>query len=232
MANANGYHYESCRNSTVIAHRLSIYVPNIFLPTKNPQKLVMDLNLHLATFRDMLINVGQSKDNPELRERIRKYRHICLEESKHASEVMIDLAKSSAEVSDTSHATLLFQLLQLFLNELFKCYRLIQIIPMDMSKLYEHRSRPTNIGNVLGQLLLCKQIAPDFNQEELNSIMNAIKDIKTLQKELQKYITQDEFQINGESLDPHKSLQYLIRNDRRPSKRNCLLCCASSQKYV
>lgn len=53
----------------------------------------MDLNLHLTVFRDMLIHVGQSKDNPELRERIRKYRHICLEESKHANEVIVDLMK-------------------------------------------------------------------------------------------------------------------------------------------
>ncbi|XP_061399395.1 uncharacterized protein LOC133335105 [Musca vetustissima] len=133
---------------------------------------------------------------------------------------------------DTSHATLLYQLLQLFTNELLKCYRLIQIIPMDMSKLYENRSRPTNFGNVLGQLLLCKQIAPDFNQEELCSIVKALEDIKLLITELKKYLPDTEIQNNGDFADPHKSVQYLMRNDRSRRKHNCLLCCASSPKYL
>lgn len=53
----------------------------------------MDINSHLAMFRDMLINVGQYKDNPELRERIRKYRHLIVEECKHATEVMTEIVK-------------------------------------------------------------------------------------------------------------------------------------------
>lgn len=56
-------------------------------------QLVMDINSHLAMFRDMLINVGQYKDNPELRERIRKYRHLIVEECKHATEVMTEIVK-------------------------------------------------------------------------------------------------------------------------------------------
>lgn len=39
-------------------------------------------------------------------------------------------------LSDNPHLVLLFYLSQLFLRELFKSYRLIQVVPMDMSGYY------------------------------------------------------------------------------------------------
>lgn len=39
-------------------------------------------------------------------------------------------------LSDNPHLVLLFYLAQLFLRELFKSYRLIQVVPMDMSGYY------------------------------------------------------------------------------------------------
>lgn len=43
----------------------------------------MEINSDVALFRDMLIHVGQTKDNPELREKIRKLRRTCMEAFKH-----------------------------------------------------------------------------------------------------------------------------------------------------
>lgn len=48
----------------------------------------------------------------------------------------------------------------------------------------ENRTRPTNFGNVIGQILLCKEITPDFNQEELCSIQNDVRTIEKLMAEL------------------------------------------------
>lgn len=39
-------------------------------------------------------------------------------------------------LADNPHLVLLFYLSQLFLRELFKSYRLIQVVPMDMSGYY------------------------------------------------------------------------------------------------
>lgn len=43
---------------------------------------------------------------------------------------------SDGILTDNPHLVLLFYLSQLFLRELIKCYRLIQVVPMDMSGYY------------------------------------------------------------------------------------------------
>uniref|UniRef100_A0A1B0DGP5 Uncharacterized protein n=1 Tax=Phlebotomus papatasi TaxID=29031 RepID=A0A1B0DGP5_PHLPP len=52
------------------------------------------------------------------------------------------LAVSEGIVADNPHLVLLFYLSQLFLRELIKSYRLVQVIPMDMSGYYETCSSP------------------------------------------------------------------------------------------
>uniref|UniRef100_A0A1I8QCC6 Uncharacterized protein n=1 Tax=Stomoxys calcitrans TaxID=35570 RepID=A0A1I8QCC6_STOCA len=195
-------------------------------------QLILDINAHVALFRDMLIHVGQSKDNPELREKIRKYRHICVDECRHAVDVMTDLVKSASDddgcsLHDNSHLVSLYNLMQIFSRELIKSYRLIQVMPMDMSKLHENRSRPTNFGNVLGQLLLCKQINPDFRQEELCNIENSVNVIESLIAEVESYIPQPQGLIGDEG----KSLSYLPCKETAHVKRNRLFCCISRPKY-
>ncbi|XP_061402007.1 uncharacterized protein LOC133337820, partial [Musca vetustissima] len=81
---------------------------------------------------------------------------------------------------------------QLFLRELVKSYRLIQVVPMDMSGYYENRAGPSNLGNVISQILLCKQITPDFNQEELCSITKDSQDIALLLSEMQEFMPKHE----------------------------------------
>uniref|UniRef100_A0A182K4M4 Uncharacterized protein n=1 Tax=Anopheles christyi TaxID=43041 RepID=A0A182K4M4_9DIPT len=95
-------------------------------------------------------------------------------------------------LTDNPHLVLLFYLAQLFLRELIKSHRLVQVIPMDMSGYYENRAGPSNLGNVISQILLCKQITPDFNQEELCSISKDSQEIARILQELQEFMPQQE----------------------------------------
>lgn len=51
-------------------------------------KLIFDINSRVTVFREMLIQMGQAKDNPELRKDIRKCRQLCMEECQHAVQVL------------------------------------------------------------------------------------------------------------------------------------------------
>lgn len=117
-------------------------------------------------------------------------------------------------LTDNPHLVLLFYLAQLFLRELIKSHRLVQIIPMDMSGYYgepytdligwlifnvqfrsDNRAGPSNLGNVISQILLCKQITPDFNQEELCSINKDSQEIGKIISELQEFMPQQEIYL-------------------------------------
>lgn len=55
-----------------------------------------------------------------------------------------------------------------------------------------NKAGPSNIGNVISQILLCKQITPDFNEEELCSIRKDSAEISALVAELQEFMPQSE----------------------------------------
>uniref|UniRef100_T1GQD5 Syntaxin N-terminal domain-containing protein n=1 Tax=Megaselia scalaris TaxID=36166 RepID=T1GQD5_MEGSC len=57
--------------------------------------LIVEINSQVALFRDMLIHVGQSKDCPELREKIRKLRRSCIEACKHTGHLILPQVKRS-----------------------------------------------------------------------------------------------------------------------------------------
>lgn len=54
----------------------------------------------------------------------------------------------------------------------------------------ETRTGPSNIGNVISQIVLCKQITPDFHEEELCSIQKDSEEIRGLMNELQEFMPQ------------------------------------------
>lgn len=56
----------------------------------------------------------------------------------------------------------------------------------------ENRAGPSNIGNVISQILLCKQIAPDFNQEEICSIAKDSQDLAKLIQDMQEFLPQQD----------------------------------------
>lgn len=156
---------------------------------------IQDINSQVAQFRDLLINIGQPRDCPELREKIRKLRRSCVEACKGTSQQVLPQVRSAMDVgipADSPNLVLLFFVTQLFLRELSKSKNLIRIVPMDMSGYYESRAGPSNIGNVISQILLCKQITPDFNEEELCSIKKDSEEIGALIAELQEFMPQSE----------------------------------------
>ncbi|XP_066594172.1 regulator of G-protein signaling 7-binding protein isoform X2 [Prorops nasuta] len=156
---------------------------------------IQDINCQVAQFRDLLINIGQPRDCPELRERIRKLRRNCVDACKHASQSVLPHVQSAMDVGipvDSPNLVLLFFVTQLFLRELYKSKNLVRIIPMDMSGYYESKAGPSNIGTVISQILLCKQITPDFNEEELCSIRKDSEEISALIAELQEFMPQSE----------------------------------------
>ncbi|XP_029671372.1 uncharacterized protein LOC115240386 [Formica exsecta] len=211
---------------------------------------IQDINSQVAQFRDLLINIGQPRDCPELREKIRRLRRNCVEACKSTSQLVLPHVQSAMDVGipvDSPNLVLLFYVVQLFLRELHKSKNLIRIIPMDMSGYYESRAGPSYIGNVVSQILLCKQIRPDFNEEELCSIRKDSEEIGQLISELQEFMPQSEADTEkpvalhsvGNKINRNNGTRRMHRwssnRDRQSSYFRSgfrFLCCAASTNYV
>ena len=50
---------------------------------------IQEINNQVAQFRDLLINVGQPRDCPELREKIRRLRRNCVEACRNTSQLIL-----------------------------------------------------------------------------------------------------------------------------------------------
>ncbi|TDG46589.1 hypothetical protein AWZ03_007027 [Drosophila navojoa] len=241
------------RNSTIIAHRLSIYLPQLLLPTRDPQKLIMEINCYVAQFRELLIFIGQSRDSPELREKIRRLRRSCVDACKHTAHLITPQPKHcQGSASGNLNLSLLYQLTQQFRHELLKSHRLIQLVPYDMTDYYAPaRTAPSNLGNVISQILLCKQINPDFQQEELCSISKDAQELYELLDELKPHLPSPETGNEADLYEqlPHSSAaaaadvnlaflnsppawykQQRRRSCRTRSRSLCLCCCLKSSQ--
>lgn len=76
----------------------------------------------------------------------------------------------------------------------------------DFHVITDNRAGPSNLGNVISQILLCKQITPDFNQEELCSITKDSQEIAKLLSDMQEYTPNQEtylgtFEISSQWMD-------------------------------
>lgn len=56
----------------------------------------------------------------------------------------------------------------------------------------ENRAGPSNLGTVFSQIILCKQLAPDFNAEELRSIRKDSEDLQRLIDDLSEFMPMEE----------------------------------------
>lgn len=59
-------------------------------------------------------------------------------------------------------------------------------------KKIENRAGPSNLGTMFSQIILCKQLAPDFNAEELRSIRKDSEDIQRLIDDLSEFMPIEE----------------------------------------
>lgn len=71
--------------------------------------------------------------------------------------------------------------------------------------LAENRPGPSNMGNLISQLLLCKTITPDFNLEELASINKDSEEIKGLLADMQEYMPQQQ-DSTSQGINPTNTL--------------------------
>ncbi|XP_029031959.1 uncharacterized protein LOC114870905 [Osmia bicornis bicornis] len=158
---------------------------------------IQEINTHVAQYRDQLLSIGRPRDCPELREKIRRTRRNCVEMCKNTSQLLLPQVGKTTEIGipvDCPNLMLLFYVSQLFLRELSKSEQLIRHVPMDMSE-YESRNGPSKIGNVISQILLCKQITPNFYVEELCSIRKDSDEMRELIAELQEFMPQSDENI-------------------------------------
>ncbi|XP_066158910.1 uncharacterized protein [Euwallacea fornicatus] len=216
---------------SLINRRASVYV-NAY----DPIKLVLDINAQIALFRDLLVAIGQSRDCPEHRERIRKLRRNCVEACKTTSQLILPHIQSAIDEgipADNQNLVMLYFMAQLFYRELSKSHRLVQIVPMDMSGYYDNRAGPSNLGNVISQILLCKQITPDFNHEELCSIVKDSEEIAKILKEIGEYMPKQENNLEKSSaLNEDVSNQWTKKHRTFLYKHMNLFCCAAQPSYL
>uniref|UniRef100_A0A182P9G7 Syntaxin N-terminal domain-containing protein n=1 Tax=Anopheles epiroticus TaxID=199890 RepID=A0A182P9G7_9DIPT len=66
----------------------------------NLHTLILEINSEVALFRDLLIHVGQSRDCPELREKIRKLRRSCVEACKHTAALILPQIRTNNSTSN------------------------------------------------------------------------------------------------------------------------------------
>ncbi|XP_017766390.1 PREDICTED: regulator of G-protein signaling 7-binding protein A-like [Eufriesea mexicana] len=216
---------------------------------------IQEINSQVAQFRDLLISIGQPRDCPELREKIRRLRRNCVEACKNTSRFVLPQVRRTTDIGipvDCPNSMLLFYVIQLFLRELCKSKNLIRIVPMDMTEYYETRTGPSNIGNVISQIVLCKQITPNFYEEELCSIQKDSEEIRGLINELQEFMPQSASDIEkysalqnagsrGNRSNGRRMHRWNQSHDRpnRPTRQSSyfrgalnLFCCAARANYV
>jgi hypothetical protein len=91
----------------------------------------------------------------------------------------------------------------------------------------EQRPGPSNIGGVLSQILLCRQLNPDFNAEEICSIEKDTTDISELLDEMQEFMPKENTQtlaLAGEDV----FTKWARRRRKKSMYRNFgALCCVS-----
>ncbi|XP_045117678.1 uncharacterized protein LOC123508208 isoform X1 [Portunus trituberculatus] len=207
--------------------------------SNNPVKLVVEINSQVALFRDLLICVGQSRDGPELRERIRKVRRQCVDTCKHASSLLLPSIKNDVAEGipvDNQNFVHLFSCTQLMSRELRKCKRLVQTMPVDMTEYYENKPGPSGMGGlgIISQLLLCKTLQPDFQQEEICSIEKDSDEIMAILKEMQEYMPQEETGTRNLALTGEDMFSIWSKKRTRRSLYSNMssLCCTCKPAYL
>uniref|UniRef100_T1JDD8 Syntaxin N-terminal domain-containing protein n=1 Tax=Strigamia maritima TaxID=126957 RepID=T1JDD8_STRMM len=197
-------------------------------------KFINDMNIQLASLRDLLIHVGQPRDCPEMREKIRKVRKNCVDSCKATNQILLPQVRSDVAEGipvDNQHFVHLFCLAQLLVRELYKCKRLVTAHPIDMTQYLETKPGPSGMC-VLNQLVLCNPFAPDFTDEEIHSIDRDTQEIGSIITEMQEFMPREENGKNQAFIE-----ETVIRWQRRRRKRTLYksmgaFCCLCRPNYL
>lgn len=93
----------------------------------------------------------------------------------------------------------------------------------------ENRAGPSNLGNVISQILLCKQITPDFNQEELCSISKDSAEISKILKEMQEYMPKQENNLGECGVC---RVRLIMLASSAPNQTSYMFLTSQSQSYI
>eukprot|EP00095_Tigriopus_kingsejongensis_P011098 maker-scaffold268_size230776-snap-gene-1.26 protein:Tk11098 transcript:maker-scaffold268_size230776-snap-gene-1.26-mRNA-1 annotation:"conserved hypothetical protein" len=192
---------------------------------KKTQLVIIDINLQIAVFRDLLIHVGTAKDSAELRERIRRVRRQCVEGCKQTNAQLLPQIKSALSegtILDNHQLICLYMLSQLLERELDKCLRLVVAIPMDMSSIYDNKPTAHGLGSVLSQIVICKSMKPDFNVEEKISIEKDRREIRQIIDEMAECLPKEdpEKARNGLTSAEGSKRSWIFKRKRKSSSVN------------
>lgn len=152
-------------------------------------KLIEELNVGVALFRDVLLSVSSAQDGPELRQRIRTLRQRCVAACVDAAHLLLPHIRSAVSDGipvDSQQLVNLVCCTQMLLRELTKCRALLVAHRMDMRDF----SEPAGPGGVavLDRLVLWRPPPKDYHLEELRSIDRDAENVRTVLTEMQEFM--------------------------------------------
>ncbi|CAM1324824.1 Uncharacterised protein g8801 [Pycnogonum litorale] len=201
----------------------------------DPNRVICDLNGHIATLRDLLMYVGHAKDAPEIRDRIRKYRRNCVDLCKHAGQLLLPQIQSDVAEGipvDSQHLILLVCCTKLLLRELQRSRYLAKAHPMDMKEYYETCHGPSGT-KVLNKIVICRTILADFNEEEIKFIERDMEEVENALVDQQEYMPKEE-NTGNDVLKGHKTKKIIELNGMRNRSLYTAImsvCCLCSSKH-
>lgn len=151
-------------------------------------KLIDELNIGVALFRDVLLSLSTSQDGPELRQRIRILRQRCVTTCIDASHLLLPHIRSAVSDGipvDSQQLVNLVCCTQMLLRELTKCRTLLVANRMEMRDFPD----PSGPGvAVLDKLVLWRPPPKDYHVEELRAIDRDAENVRTVLVEMQEFM--------------------------------------------
>lgn len=189
-------------------------------------KLIDELNVGVALFRDVLLSVSSAQDGPELRHRIRTLRQRCVEACLAAHHGLMPNIRSDVAEGipvDSQQLVNLVCCTQMLLRELHKCRVLVQANQVDMTDFYEQN--PVSSGmSVLDKLVLWRPPPRDYHIEEIRGIERDAESVQTVLREMQEFMP---LESNCKSLIEDNVMKWRRRNRKGCGLYSQLgdLCC-------
>lgn len=157
---------------------------------RDQHKLIEELNVGVALFRDVLLSVSSAQDGPELRQRIRTLRQRCVQACVDAAHLLLPHIRSAVSDGipvDSQQLVNLVCCTQMLLRELTKCRALLVAHKMDMRDFSEPVGPPGGVA-VLDRLVLWRPPPKDYHLEELRSIDRDAETVRSVLAEMQEFM--------------------------------------------